>query len=52
MTGVAMRMMIARLSGEAGRTGLQVTDGELVIRDTVRKLEEECNRDLPKGGYA
>ncbi len=39
MTGIAMRMMIARLSGEKGRTGLQVTDGRVVIRDTVRVLE-------------
>jgi hypothetical protein len=36
-----MRMMIARLSGEAGRTGLQVTDGELIVRDTVQKLNDE-----------
>jgi len=41
MTGIAMRMMIARLSGEPGRTGLQVTDGRLVIRDTVRVIETE-----------
>ncbi len=40
MSAVAMRMMICRLSGEKGRTGLQVTDGRLVIRDTVRKLNE------------
>ena len=41
MTGIAMRMMIARLSGEPGRTGLQVTDGRLVIRDTVWVIETE-----------
>lgn len=41
MTSVAMRMMIARLSGEKGRTGLQVTDGHVVIRETVRKLNQE-----------
>lgn len=42
MTGIAMRMMIARLSGEPGRTGLQVTVGRLVIRDTVRVVETEA----------
>ncbi len=41
MTSVAMRMMIARLSGEKGRTGLQVTDGRVVIRETVRNLNEK-----------
>ncbi len=41
MTSIAMRMMIARLSGEKGRTGLQVTDGRVVIRDTVRDLNAE-----------
>ncbi len=41
MTRIAMRMIITNISGEKGRKGLQVTDGKLVIRDTVRKLTEK-----------